>query len=107
MFTGEKPDLLDIMPFGERSIYVVGKDGVPQHWDGDEWLPSMSKTTRFPPGSGHFGEMLVMLQHMADCVIEGVKPWVGAKEGARVVSTALSCWESMKINNSVKVRNEF
>ena len=75
--------------------------------DGDECLPSMSKTTLFPPGSGHFGEMLVMLQHMADCVIEGVKPWVGAKEGARVVSTALSCWESMKINNSVKVRNEF
>ena len=75
--------------------------------DGDTWLPSMSKITQLPPGSGHFSEMLVMLQHMADCVIEGAKPWVGAKEGARVVSTALSCWESMKINNSVKVRNEF
>ena len=29
MFTGEKPDLLDIMPFREDSIYVVGKDGIP------------------------------------------------------------------------------
>ena len=41
MFTGEKPDLLDIMPFRQDSIYVVGKDGIPQHWDGEEWLLSV------------------------------------------------------------------
>jgi len=73
----------------------------------DEWLPERSRTTHFPPATGHPGEMLIMLRHMADCVIDGAKPWVGVREGAKVVSTALSCWESMKVNNSVKVRNEF
>ncbi|GIS84039.1 MAG: hypothetical protein CM1200mP16_03390 [Nitrospina sp.] len=52
MFTGEKPDLLDIMPFGENSIYVVGKDGVPQHWDGEEWLPVR---TIIPTSNGSLG----------------------------------------------------
>ena len=74
---------------------------------GDEWLPERSKVTQFPPATGHSGEMLIMLQHMADCVINGAKPWVGVREGAKVVSTALSCWESIKISGSVKVRNEF
>ena len=45
MFTGEKPDLLDLMPFREDSIYVVGKDGIPQHWDGEEWLPVRTENT--------------------------------------------------------------
>ena len=45
MFTGEKPDLLDIMPFREDYIYVVGKDGIPQHWDGQEWLPVRTENT--------------------------------------------------------------
>ncbi|MZH42528.1 MAG: hypothetical protein F3740_12120, partial [Nitrospinae bacterium] len=45
MFIGEKPDLLDIMPFREDSIYVVGKDGIPQHWDGHEWLPVRTDNT--------------------------------------------------------------
>jgi hypothetical protein len=45
MFTGEKPDLLDIMPFRHDCIYVVGKDGIPQHWDGDEWLPVRTENT--------------------------------------------------------------
>ena len=39
MFTGEKPDLLDICPLREDSIYVVGKDGIPQHYDGEDWTP--------------------------------------------------------------------
>ena len=45
MFTGEKPDLLDIMPFRDDCIYVVGKDGIPQHWDGEEWLPVRTENT--------------------------------------------------------------
>jgi len=39
MFIGEQPDLLDLWVFQEDSIYVVGKDGIPQHYDGAEWLP--------------------------------------------------------------------
>ncbi len=39
MFTGDQPDLLDLWVFREDSIYVVGKDGIPQHYDGTEWLP--------------------------------------------------------------------
>ena len=39
MFVGDQPDLLDLWPFREDSIYVVGKDGIPQHFDGTEWLP--------------------------------------------------------------------
>jgi predicted dehydrogenase len=56
---------------------------------------------------GHGQEMLVMMQHMADCVLDGATPWVGAREGARVVSTGLACWESLRTGLPVKVRNEF
>lgn len=45
MFTGEKPDLMDILPFSEDSIYVVGKDGIPQHWDGEFWTPVRTDNT--------------------------------------------------------------
>jgi len=45
MFTGEKPDLLDICPLREDSIYVVGKDGIPQHYDGEDWTPVRTDNT--------------------------------------------------------------
>ena len=51
--------------------------------------------------------MMVMLRHMADCVLNGTQPWVGAREGAKVVATGLACWESLRTGMPVKVRNEF
>ena len=34
-------------------------------------------------------------------------PWVGVREGARVVATGLACWESMRTGQPAKVRNDF
>ena len=70
-------------------------------------LPERTYITEYPQVRGHRGEMVVMLQHMADCVLDGAKPWVGAREGARVVATGLACWESIRSGAPVKVRNEF
>ena len=46
-------------------------------------------------------------EHMVDCVTNGATPWVGVREGARVVATGLACWESMRTGRPAKVRNEF
>ena len=73
--------------------------------DGD--LPERAYTTQFPPKTGHYTEMIVMMRHMADCVLNGAKPWIGVREGARVVSTGLASWESLRTGKVVKVRNEF
>ena len=70
-------------------------------------LPERSYQTHLPPRGGHYGEMIVMMRHMADCIQNGTQPWVGAREGARVVSTGLACWESLRTGKPVKVRNEF
>ena len=51
--------------------------------DADEWLPERTYSASYPSQRGHSGEMMVMLQHMADCVLNGATPWVGAREGAR------------------------
>ncbi len=75
--------------------------------DSDEWLPQRDFNIEYPPAGGHRGEMMVMLQHMADCVLEDATPWVGAREGARVVSTGLACWESLRTGFPAQVRNEF
>lgn len=75
--------------------------------DADEWLPERTYSAEFPPQRGHGGEMMVMLQHMADCVLNGAKPWVGAREGAKVVSACLSCWDSLRTGKPAVVRNEF
>ena len=48
--------------------------------------------------------MTVMMRHMADCIQNGTQPWVGVREGARVVSTGLSCWESLRTGKPAKVR---
>ena len=70
-------------------------------------LPEREYHTHLPPHRGHYGEMIVMMRHMADCIQNGTKPWVGAREGARVVSTGLACWESLRTGKPAKVRNEF
>ena len=75
--------------------------------DADEWLPQRDSKIEFPSQRGHSGEMIVMLQHMADCVLNGATPWVGAREGARVVSTCLSAWDSLRSGQPAEVRNEF
>ncbi len=56
---------------------------------------------------GHGTEMIVMIDHMVDCVVNGATPWVGVREGARVVATGLACWESMRTGQPAKVRNDF
>ena len=75
--------------------------------DADEWLPQRTYSIEYPPAGGHRGEMMVMLRHMADCVLNGATPWVGAREGARVVSTGLACWDSLRSGAPAEVRNEF
>ena len=75
--------------------------------DADGDLPQREYHTHLPPHAGHHGEMMVMLRHMADCVLNGTQPWVGAREGAKVVATGLACWESLRTGMPVKVRNEF
>ena len=70
-------------------------------------LPERTYTAEYPGVRGHRSEMVVMLQHMADCIIKGERPWVGARAGAKVVSTGLACWESLRTRMPAKVRNTF
>jgi len=51
--------------------------------------------------------MILMMHHMAECVLNGIKPWIDVRDGARVVATGLASWESLRTGKSVKVRNEF
>ena len=44
---------------------------------------------------------------MYNCIVNEEKPWVGAREGARVGSTGLAAWKSLKTGVPVKVRNKF
>ena len=94
-----------------NSLTVYGAKGTIRdnevRLDADAWLPQRTYSAEYPSQRGHAGEMMTMLQHMADCVIEGAKPWVGAREGAKVVSTCLSCWDSLRTGKPAKVRNEF
>ena len=75
--------------------------------DPRDLVPSSEQTAEFPGGGGHYGEMQVMMRHMADCVLNGAAPWVGVRDGARIVSTGLSCWESLRSGAPARVRNEF
>ena len=70
-------------------------------------VPGSEQTAEFPGGGGHYGEMQVMMRHMADCVLNGAAPWVGVRDGARIVSTGLSCWESLRSGAPAGVRNDF
>ena len=89
--------------YGTKGTIIDGR----KRLDPEGFLPARAYTAEFPDARGHRGEMLVMLQHMANCVLKGERPWVGVREGARVVSTGLACWESLRTGKPVKVRNEF
>ena len=89
--------------YGTKGTVLDGKVRL----DADKWLPQRDVTVEFPSQRGHSGEMIVMLQHMADCVLNGATPWVGAREGARVVSTCLSAWDSLRSGQPAEVRNDF
>ena len=71
-------------------------------------VPAREYDVTFPETQrGHGTEMIVMMDHMVDCVVNGATPWVGVREGARVVATGLACWESMRTGQPAKVRNDF
>ncbi len=102
-----------VRPGGARmnSVTVFGTKGTIRNnvktLDPQGNLPEREYHTHMPPHRGHHGEMIIMMRHMADCVLNGTKPWVGVREGAKVVSTGLACWESLRTGNTVKVRNDF
>ena len=77
--------------------------------DGAGYLPARSSEVTFSSNLplGHHQEMLVMMAHLADCILHGQTPWVGVREGARVVATGLACWESLRSGLPVRVRNDF
>lgn len=78
-----------------------------KHLDPHAHYPARTYTTEFPAGRGHYGEMIIMMQHMADCILNGTTPWVDVRTGAKIVSTGLACWESLRTGKPIKVRNEF
>ena len=81
----------------------------PQRFDGDGYLSARSSEVSFSSKLplGHHQEMLVMMAHMAECILDGETPWVGVREGARVVATGLACRESLRSGQPARVRNEF
>ena len=89
--------------YGTKGTILDGKVRI----DSDAWLPQRDQSLSYPSQRGHSGEMMVMLQHMAECVLNGATPWVGAREGAQVVSTCLSAWDSLRSGQPAEVRNEF
>ena len=89
--------------YGTRGTILNGAKSLDPIGD----LPSRKVTAEFSSERGHASEMIVMLRHMADCVLNGAKPWVGVREGARVVATGLACWDSLRSGMPEKVRNDF
>ena len=90
--------------YGTKGTIVDGKVRL----DAGGTAPMREYDITFPNTErGHGTEMIVMMEHMIDCVTNGARPWVGAREGARVVATGLACWESMRTGQPVKVRSEF
>ena len=76
--------------------------------DPEGFVPAREYNITFPNTQrGHGSEMIVMLKHMADCVLNDVKPWVDVRQGARVVATCLASRESHTTGRPVKVRNDF
>ena len=89
--------------YGTRGTILNGVKSLDPTGD----LPSRKVTAEFSSMRGHASEMIVMLRHMADCVLNGTKPWVGVREGAKVVATGLACWASVRSGMPEKVRNDF
>ena len=109
---GRVANLLGMVhPGGERanSLTVYGTKGTIRDnvktLDAHGDLPQREYHTHLPPHGGHSGEMIIMLRHMADCILNGTQPWVGAREGARVVATGLACWKSLRTGKPAKVRS--
>ena len=90
--------------YGTKGTIVDGRVRL----DPEGIVPVREYDVTFPETQrGHGTEMIVMMNHMVDCVVNGDRPWVGAREGARVVATGLACWESMRTGQPAKVRNDF
>ena len=90
--------------YGMKGSIVDGQVRI----DPDGIVPMREYDITFPnTRRGHGAEMVVLLQHMADCVLNGTKPWVDVWQGARVVSTGLASWESLRTGRPVRVRNKF
>ena len=90
--------------YGTRGSIVDGKVRL----EPEGIVPAREYAISFPETQrGHGTEMIVMMNHMVDCVVNGAAPWVGVREGARVVATGLACWESMRTGRPAKVRNDF
>ncbi len=104
-----------VEPPGEvmNELTVYGTKGVLRNArktvDREGYLPARSSEAAFVSRLplGHHQEMLVLMAHLAECILDGRTPWVGVREGARVVATGLACWESLRSGRPVKVRNEF
>lgn len=90
--------------YGTKGTIVDGK----LRLDPDGIIPARDYEIGFPDTQrGHGTEMIIMMNHMVDCVLNGTKPWVGAKEGAKVVATGIACWESIKTGKPTRVSNTF
>lgn len=91
--------MLGLSVFGTKASIVNEKmmvNGVP----GEE-------TVGLPLESGHAGEVIAYLVHLEECILQGTRPLVDQRDGAKVVSTCAACWESVRTGLPVKVRNEF
>ncbi|MCC6581468.1 MAG: Gfo/Idh/MocA family oxidoreductase [Phycisphaeraceae bacterium] len=55
----------------------------------------------------HAGETPDMLHHFEDCLINGRKPLVDARDGAQIVAVCSACWDSIRTGLPVKVTREF
>ena len=95
----------ELTVYGTRGTIANTKKRV----DGAGYLPARCSEVTFSNSLplGHHQEMLVMMAHLAECIQDGRAPWVGVREGARVVATGLACWESLRSGRPVRVRNEF
>ena len=90
--------------FGSKGSIVAGSVRLAP----DGTAPTREYAITFPNTQpGHGTEMILMMHHMAECVLNGIKPWIDVRDGARVVATGLASWESLRTGKSVKVRNEF
>ena len=89
--------------YGTRGTILNGVKSLDPTGD----LPARKVAAEFSSMRGHASEMIVMMRHMADCVLNGTKPWVGVREGAKVVATGLACWASLRSGMPESVRNDF
>jgi predicted dehydrogenase len=103
--TIDPPDwpMVSLTVLGTRGVFRDNK----MHVDPVGDVPHRTCEVHYHAVPDHEGEMVVMMHHMAECINKSIEPWVGAREGAQVVSTCLACWESHHTGHPVKVRNEF